>query len=209
MAPTREKADDRLPDHEVPLAAEGVRSGPSPRWWCLNPDDHGPDLIHSRCSLPLTMSTAHGNRRVNADVRALPHRFLTASHVTPCSLRARYTLMLRHHGMSCQTMSCTICLRTVGCTPSVPHIRTGHLPSPSTLSWLHGGERGEPSAEPRSLGMAAGWPQSGFGRGWERESACRQAGGAGPSSPAAPAGRFSAFSNPLHGRRGSTCKTNL
>ena len=42
--PTREKADDSLPDREVPLAAEGVRSGPSPRWWCLNPNDHGQDL---------------------------------------------------------------------------------------------------------------------------------------------------------------------
>ena len=56
----REKADDSLPDREVPLAAEGVRSGPNPRRWCLTPNGHGPKLNPSRFSLPLTTLTAHG-----------------------------------------------------------------------------------------------------------------------------------------------------
>ena len=57
----RDKADDSLPDREVPLAAEGVRSGPNPRRWCLTPNGHGPDLNPSRFSLPLTTLTAHTN----------------------------------------------------------------------------------------------------------------------------------------------------
>ena len=50
----KENADDSLPNHEVPLAAEGVRSGPQ---WCLIQNGHGPDLIPSRLSLSLTMLT--------------------------------------------------------------------------------------------------------------------------------------------------------
>ena len=63
----REKADDNLPDREVPRTAEGVRSGPSPRRWCLNPNDHRPDLNPSRFSLLLTALTAHSNHKNDND----------------------------------------------------------------------------------------------------------------------------------------------
>ena len=59
--PTREKADDSLPDREVPHTAEGVRSDPSALQWRLTPNGHGPDLIPSRFSLPLTTLTVHEN----------------------------------------------------------------------------------------------------------------------------------------------------